>query len=75
MKKEIIAFLRAFVLIPTWVIAQTTRPFLPQNHIWKAKMPGLQSWIDGATPLCVQFGVVFTMFSLAVASIVVVKLF
>jgi hypothetical protein len=53
--------MKAFVLYPTYVLAQIMQPFLPEKHPWKDRLPDYDKWVRNSTEMNVQFGVVFTL--------------
>ncbi len=52
--------MKSFVLYPTYVLVQITKPFLPEEHPWKKNLPDYEQWVRNSTDLNVQCGVVFT---------------
>ncbi len=53
--------------LPTWLLTQLLRSFLPESHPWKHHFYTLKQWSQGATHLCHTFDAVFWFF-LAVIS-------
>lgn len=53
--------LKDVVLVPTWLIAKALEKHFPEGHLWRNNVPNFRDWCDGASDLCIDFGIGMTM--------------
>ena len=63
--------MKTIAVFPTWLLIRAMIPWLPRNHPWHGRRFGLSDWSRGATPLTVQFGLVYWMGLVLLAMVVV----